>query len=120
MKLSLNKRLAADVLLATAAATRWDKEQGGATFNGMAIATDSASQAKIAGAVDYLAKKDPGATVSFKATNGFVELDLTAMTAVAMAVGDHVQACFALERTVAEAIAAGAITTEAQVIAAFA
>lgn len=120
MRLILNKQLPADQLKTIAARERYKQEIGGTTLNGQAILTDRDSQSMCNGAVAYLSNKEPGATIRFKGVGGWAELDLATMTAIAMAVGDHVQACFTKEHEVGEAIAAGTITTEAQVIAAFA
>lgn len=73
---------------------RWQKEIGGTTFNGMPIATDAVSQTKYIGAV-VGAQIDPNAVINWKMADGtFVTLDAQAITAVAMAVRAHVQACF--------------------------
>jgi hypothetical protein len=47
-----------------------------------------------------------------------VTLDAATVTAVALAVGAHVQTCFALEQTLDAEITAGTITTTAQIDAA--
>ena len=76
------------------AALRWEKETGGTLFNGMAVATDAVSQTKYIGAV-VGAQIDPDAVINWKMADGtFVALDAQAITAVAMAVRAHVQACF--------------------------
>jgi hypothetical protein len=80
--------------LAELAGLRWEKETGGTTFNGMPIATDAVSQTKYIGAV-VGAQIDPTAVINWKMADGtFVALDAQAITAVAMAVRTHVQACF--------------------------
>ena len=80
--------------LADLAALRWQKETGGTTFNGMPVATDAVSQTKYIGAV-VGAQIDPDAVINWKMADGaFVPLDAQAITAVAMAVRAHVQACF--------------------------
>ena len=80
--------------LAELAALRWEKETGGTTFNGMPVATDAVSQTKYIGAV-VGAQIDPNAVINWKMADGtFVALDAQAITAVAMAVRAHVQACF--------------------------
>lgn len=106
-------------LVAYAAEARWRREVDGVTVAGAAIATDRESQAMIAGAHAYV-QANPAATIKWKAEGGFVTLDSTAVTAIALAVGAHVQACFAAEADVLAAIEAGTITTPAEIDAAFA
>lgn len=101
-------------LVAHAAATRWAVETGGIIIGGTRISTDRESQRMIAGAAAYVGA-DPSAVIAFKAASGWVDLPASAVSAIALAVAGHVQACFAAERDVAEAIAAGAITTAAQI-----
>ena len=106
-------------LAAYAADARWRRETGGVVVDGTAIGTDRESQAMLAGAHAYVVAT-PGATITWKSENGFVMLDAAAVTALAAAVGAHVQACFAAEAAVVAAIAAGTITTPAEIDAAFA
>jgi len=106
-------------LTAYAADARWRKETGGIEVAGVTVATDRGSQAMVAGAHAYVTQA-PEATIRFKALTGFATLDAEAVTAVALAVGAHVQACFAIEADVLEAIEAGTITTTAAIDAAFA
>ena len=108
-----------DALLRYAADRRWRLETGGIEVAGVTVATDRGSQAMVAGAHAYLTQARE-ATIRFKALTGFVTLDAEAVTAVALAVGAHVQACFAIEADVLEAIEAGTITTTAAIDAAFA
>lgn len=105
-------------LVAYAANRRWQKEVGGITVAGVPVQTDRSSQAMISGAV-ALCDKVPDTIIKFKASDGFVDLDAATMTAIAIAVGQHVQAVFAIEATVRAAIEAGTITTTAQIDAAF-
>jgi hypothetical protein len=80
--------------LAELAGLRWEKETGGTVFNGMPVATDAVSQTKYIGAVVGV-QIDPNAVINWKMADGtFVPLDAQAITAVAMAVRAHVQACF--------------------------
>lgn len=104
---------------AYAAQRRWEIETGGITVAGTAIRTDRESQALINGALS-LAQADPGATIEFKRADGWVMLKSAEMAAIALAVGRHVQAAFAAERAVSEAIASQEITTTEEVDAAFA
>jgi hypothetical protein len=94
------------------ASVRWERETGGMTFNGMAVATDAVSQTKIIGAV-VGAQIDPNAVINWKMADGtFVTLDAQAITAVAMAVRAHVQACFDREAELKVEIEAASTTEE--------
>jgi hypothetical protein len=62
----------------------------------------------------------PDQVIRFKSTAGWVNLDAAAMTTIAIAVGQHVQASFSLEAEIAAQIEAGTITTAEEVDAAFA
>lgn len=106
-------------LPAYAAAVRFAKETGGIAVSGASIETDRASQAMISGAYSF-AKDNPNASIDFKASSGFVTLTSAQMVSIGQAVAVHVQACFSTEKTVAAGIAAGSITTPAQIDAAFA
>ena len=98
--------------LAASAALRWEKETGGTTFAGMAIATDAVSQTKYIGAV-VGAQIDPNAVINWKTADGtFVTLDAQAITAVAMAVRAHVQACFDREAELKAEIEAASTVEE--------
>mgnify|MGYP005810366247 CR=1 FL=1 len=106
-------------LKAYAAEVRYRKETGGAVVNGASYLTDRETQAKMTAAV-VMTQINPEATFEWKSADGrFVSLDAAAMLQVAQAVGAHVQAAFATESEVAAAIDTGAITTMAQIDAAF-
>jgi hypothetical protein len=82
------------------ATLRWQKETGGMTFNSMLLSTDAVSQTKYIGAVVGV-QIDPLTTLNWKLSDGaFVTLDAAAITAVAMAVRGHIQACFDNEATI--------------------
>lgn len=104
-------------LKAAAAAKRWSVETGGIVVAGMSIDTGRESQALIAGAHAYV-QAAPATVIPFKGLGGWVDLDAAAVTAVALAVAAHVQACFAAERAVDAAIDAGTISTVAEIDAA--
>jgi hypothetical protein len=107
---TLEERRAAK--LAALAALRWEKETGGTVFNGMPIATDAVSQTKYIGAV-VGAQIDPDAVINWKMADGtFVALDAKVITAVAMAVRAHVQACFDREAELKAQIEAAATPEE--------
>jgi hypothetical protein len=98
--------------LSELAALRWERETGGTTFNGMPVATDAVSQTKYIGAV-VGAQIDPNAVINWKMADGaFVTLDAQAITAVAMAVRAHVQACFDREAELNVQIEAAATPEE--------
>jgi hypothetical protein len=61
----------------------------------------------------------PDQVIRFKSTAGWVNLDAAAMTTIAIAVGQHVQAAFSLEAEIAAQIEAGTITTAEEIDAAF-
>lgn len=106
-------------LAAYAAARRYAVETGGITVNGQPIKTDRESQALITGAYN-LSLAVPDTTIQFKTETSFVALSADDVKAIAIAVGQHVQAAFAKEAEVAAAINAGTITDTAGVDAAFA
>ena len=97
-----------------AAARRYAVETGGIVISGVAVATDRASQAMLAGAFAF-ANQNPEATIQYKAASGWVSLTHDQVVAIANAVGAHVQACFAAEHAVDAAIAAGTITTRSEI-----
>ena len=93
--------------LAELADTRWQRETGGITLNGAAIATDRQSQALVNGAL-ALVSADPSRLIDWKTASGWTRLDAATVAGIAFAVGAHVQACFSRERQLAEAIDAAA------------
>lgn len=107
-------------LSAHAAQSRWEKETGGFTLNGMHIATDDRSKIMISGA-RVAAEADPNFTTQWKGADGaFVTLDAAMIMAISNAVSTHVSNCFALEAQVLAQIEAGTITTAAEIDAVFA
>jgi len=86
-------------------ATRYEVEMGGVRIDGMVIATDGASQAKLNAALGVL-ERGFIKTVDWKCVNGWKKLDLEGVRRVAKIVAEHVQTCFGLERYHHEAIAA--------------
>jgi hypothetical protein len=93
------------VRLEELAAKRFAVETGGITIGEVAIRTDRESQALVTGAL-ALVTADPERLIDWKGAGGWVQLDAVAMTAIAMAVGTHIQGCFSNEKAHAEAIAA--------------
>lgn len=104
-------------LAAYAAQRRWEVETGGVEVAGNTVATDRESQALINGAFNLVnAMPQP---IQFKAAGGFVTLAPEDVVGIAIAVGQHVQACFAKEAEVLAGIDDGSISSVADVDAAF-
>lgn len=101
-------------LIAYTAYKRWEKETGGIEVNGQIIDTSRESQSMITGAYSY-SQAHPSELIQFKAASGWVTLDAPTMAAIATAVGAHVQACFALEASVASQVGSGTITTTGEI-----
>lgn len=92
------------VVIEAIRARRWQAEIAGTSVGGVPIRTDEKSQNKIAGAI-ALFEKNPGlASIDFEAQpNLWVELDGAAVTAIGVAVGMHIQACFSNAKQLQEA-----------------
>lgn len=105
-------------LKAYAAQKRYVVETGGMTFNAMPIPTDRETQSKLSGAVLAFQTGALSGTIDWKTAAGWVQLDQTAVTALASAVAAHVQTAFSSEKAVSALIDAGTITTTAEVNAA--
>lgn len=102
-------------LPAYAADARWRRENGGFTLNGLQVATDDRSKMMIMGA-RIKADLDAGFSTEWKMPDGsFVTITAETIIAVSNAVLDHVNTCFALESSVLADIAAGTITTTAEI-----
>jgi len=106
-------------LAAYAASKRWEKEIGGIVVAGAAIDTSRESQSMIGNAYSY-SQAHPSEVIKFKAASGWISIDAATVVAIAASVGAHVQACFAIEESVAAEIEAGTITTYGQVDEVFA
>lgn len=91
------------------AARRYIAETSGTTINDMPIDTGRDSQALITGAA-LQAVIEPGYSVHWKTTEGFVDLSGQQVIGVASAVRAFVQACFNRESDLLDAVAAGTIT----------
>lgn len=94
---------------------RQTKEGSAVLVGTVAVATDPESQGKINGALTAL-QNGFLRTVQWKGDNGWVELDLDAITAVARAVSLHVQRCFTWEKTVIDQIDAATTVDEVNAI----
>lgn len=106
-------------LVAYAAAKRWQVETGGITLQGgLRVATTEIAQGKIEAAYNAFANGTLAGPIQFKALTGWIEVGAAMISAVYAAVVLHVQACYAAEKVVVDAINADTITTVAQVDAA--
>lgn len=119
-QLQLSKRVAADTLVAHAAARRYDKEIAGVTTpDGLLILTGREDQSLVAGAVLYLQNKPAGTTISFTTTAGSVDMTIEQLLPLSLLIGDHVQACRNQQAAITARINAGELFTLAQVDEAF-
>lgn len=83
-------------ILAILSSVKTEKEQGGITFEGMTVSTDTESQSKISSTL--LGFMSGMITeVEFKFKNGFKTLDKEQFIKLAKATIDHVQYCFKAE-----------------------
>lgn len=107
-------------LAAYAATCRRRSEIGGMSFGGKAVATDAESQTKVLGA-RVAANADPAFTTPWFGDDGVpVLLDATAIVALSDAMLAHVQGGFVTRAALLDQIAAGTVTTFAEIDAAFA
>lgn len=113
----LGNRSQTETLAAYAAEKRYAVETGGLNVGGVSIPTDRDTQAKLTSAF-LLAQADPAASFQWKTSAGFVTLTAATVGQIAVAIGQFVQAAYAAEAQVLAAIAAGTITTTAQIDAA--
>lgn len=104
----------ADDLRAHAAARRFRVETGGVAVGGATVDTTRESQSMINGALAFV-QVAGAASMPFKAKSGWITLTGEEVAAIAVTVAGHVQACFAAERAVDEAITDGTITTREQI-----
>lgn len=80
-------------------------ETGGIEVAGATIRTDATSQAKIAGAIAFAAADPELVEIDWEAMPGvWITLDVAALTAIGVAVGRHVQACFSQARALSQAV----------------
>ncbi|UZE51130.1 DUF4376 domain-containing protein [Rhodopseudomonas sp. P2A-2r] len=107
-------------LLAYAKDASWRKEIGGVVIAGIPVATDDRSQLKILGS-RVAADADPNWSTEWDAANDQTyPIDAATMIMISDAVAAHVNRCFSIRASVKAAIAAGTITTTAEIDAAFA
>ena len=108
-------------LLERAALARWAKETGGIEVNGLSIPTDERTRGVLDGAYTSATEDQDFIVDDWKISPGvYVTLDNATVKAIALAVRDHVKACFSINRRVDEKIISGEITTLEQVNAEFA
>jgi hypothetical protein len=94
---------------------RWQKQQLPMTLpDGTIIDATEASKTKIDQALRVL-EKGWTASIDFKAENGWITVDLAALTTVAQALVSREQALFTTEKAIEAAIDAGSVTTTAGV-----
>ncbi len=106
-------------LVAYAERKKWAKKVGGIVVGGLPVRTDDATRTEI-GLARSDAALDPAWSTEWKLGNGtYVTLDGATINAIAAAVSAHVRACFATGADVAAEIAAGTITSTAEIDAAF-
>jgi hypothetical protein len=92
--------------LSEIAVWRFGRETAGVTLNGASIRTDRESQAQLTGAYTSL-KNGFLTSVNWKDANGqWVALSLAQIEPIAIAVAQHVQACFDAEMVLAQQVAA--------------
>lgn len=97
-----------DQALATLKSARDAAIARGIEVNGLHVQTDDLSQSRLTAAA-LAAQLDPGATLRWKlATGEFVALSAPQIIALALAVRDHVQACFDREAVLLAEIEASA------------
>lgn len=101
-------------LTEAATAKRWEIETGGIVLpSGERVATDKADQDRITSVIVNAAAAGIE-TIDFKGATGWMTLTIAQMSGIAIAVAQHVQACFSAERQHHEAIAALSIIESAQ------
>lgn len=108
-------------LPAYAAAKRWEREVSGTVWNGWPVLSDRESQSKIIAEAVAIEKGERVDGDPWKFADGeFRPLTNAQMDDLAAAVRMHVRNSYGIEAQVLASIEAGAITTEAQIDAAFA
>lgn len=108
-------------LAAYAAGRRWTFEQAGAEWNGLPIHTDDRSQGKYLAELQAIALGVRLDGDFWKFADGeFRPVSNADFPALATAAREHVRSAFVIEGTILAGIAAGEITTRAQIDEAFA
>lgn len=107
-------------LLAYLADRRWRAETAGTTWNGWTVPTDERSQGKYLAELEAISLGVRQEGEPWKLPHGFEALSNAQIQTMAIAAREHVKACFALEAQLAAQVAAGTVTTTAEIDAAFA
>lgn len=97
---------------------RKNYEESGITVNGAGIYTNRESQFMISGIFNFC-QVNPALVIQYKTIDGFITANSTVMQGIAIAVGTHVQNCFAKESEVSDLIDSGDITTRDEIVAAY-
>lgn len=100
-------------LKAAATAYRWERETGGIEIGGVTVGTGLDDQNRLSGVLAAIALGGLE-TVDFKAASGWTQLTAAQLQGIAMAISQHVQACFTAERAHHEAIDQLATVEEAE------
>ena len=98
--------------LADLAAYRYAKEIAGIAINGTIIKTDEISQAKLTGTWATV-QMNPSIEIEWKGANGWAKIKKAEIDTIAMAVSEHVEACYKNEHKHEDAIVA--LTTIAEI-----
>jgi hypothetical protein len=90
-------------LKADATAARWNHETGGITIGGVQVGTTLDDQNRLSGVLSAI-QLGGLESVDFKAQSGWTQLTAEQLQGIALAISNHVQACFTAERAHHEAI----------------
>ncbi len=102
--------------LADLAAMRYAKAQAGIVFSGIQVKTEAESQVQIVKTMKYVEHKPEGTVIRWKASDmSWHPLDLAAIIALGLAVGDYSEACWIAEENHQDAILS--LTTREGIIA---
>lgn len=87
-------------------AKRWAVETGGVTVGGHVVISDERSQAKLTGAIALFQNDSTLTTIDWEATPAgtYVSVDRATLTAIGVAMGRHVQACFSRAKALIDAV----------------
>ncbi len=86
------------------AAWRYAQEIGGVSFGGSTIATDRDTQDALNRIINALDRGMIAEPVTYKGAGGWASLTKAQLVAIATAIADHVQACWAAEKMAADQI----------------
>ena len=98
--------------LETMAEARGQATRDNFSFNGVKVTLTRETEDAISKAYSALGRKPPGSVINWEVERGlFMDFDLAAISALADAAFDHVQACFSHSKTLTQAIM-GATTAD--------